>query len=49
MARFVTALASLALSLSIPAPGAFAQTSPAPSTQRDGQQDFDWEIGNWTT
>jgi hypothetical protein len=31
---------------------AMSQPSPAPpgpATQRDGQHDFDWEIGRWTT
>jgi hypothetical protein len=25
------------------------QPAPAPAGARDGQQDFDWEIGNWAT
>ena len=33
----------------MPAPAALAQTAQAPSPARDGQRDFDWEIGTWTT
>ena len=49
MARFISVLAGLALALSLPAPRASAQPGPAPVAQRDGQRDFDWEIGTWTT
>jgi hypothetical protein len=31
------------------APPAFAQTHADQSAARDGQKDFDWEIGTWTT
>ena len=49
MARFISVLAGLALALSLPAARASAQPGPAPVAQRDGQRDFDWEIGTWTT
>lgn len=42
----------LALALAIVgAPPLFAQPaeSPAPAAARDGQRDFDWEIGTWET
>jgi len=32
-----------------PMPAAIAQTAGASTAPRDGQQDFDWEIGSWTT
>ncbi|HEU4650584.1 MAG TPA: hypothetical protein VFS49_04145 [Croceibacterium sp.] len=42
---------ALALTLAGIAPPALAQPAEAapPAAMRDGQRDFDWEIGSWTT
>src|SRR4029453_14194595 len=43
-------LISLSLVVCVPAINTSAQTNPAPtSTVRDGQRDFDFEIGTWKT
>lgn len=47
MIRLPTVL--LAAVLAVPATMASAQQPTAPAVQRDGQYDFDWEIGTWTT
>lgn len=39
----------LAAILIAPASNAAAQEPPTPAAARDGQRDFDWEIGTWTT
>ena len=42
----------LAAILSLWVPAVAAQSAPQPraaTSERDGQQDFDWEIGTWTT
>jgi len=39
----------LAAVLAAPSTVASAQQPAAPVVQRDGQKDFDWEIGTWTT
>lgn len=44
--RIFVAIA-IGLAAIIPAQAAIAQAKPAVST--DGQQDFNWEIGSWTT
>lgn len=50
MARHLIALAAIALGLaSAPAPAAAQQPAAGSATQRDGQRDFDWEMGTWTT
>src|SRR5690606_8422572 len=44
------AIAAVTLLLGGLPPAAAAQQSPAVATERrDGQRDFDWEIGEWTT
>lgn len=48
--RILLCTAPLALSLPALAQQASATTCPAtPAADRDGQKDFDWEIGFWTT
>lgn len=43
-------LISAALCLAaMPAQSALAQSVQPPAPARDGQRDFDWEIGTWTT
>ena len=42
----VIALATLLAGSAVPAS---AYQAAAPPVQRDGQKDFDWEIGTWTT
>lgn len=50
MARRLIVLAGMALVFaSGPVPAAAQQPSTAPAAQRDGQRDFDWEMGTWTT
>jgi len=49
MTQFPTVLAGMTLALASPPSGALAQASPAPSAQRGGQRDFEWETGTWTT
>lgn len=39
----------LAASLPVIASDAASQAQPADAPQRDGQRDFDWEIGRWRT
>ena len=39
----------LAAVLAVSSTVASAQQSAAPVVQREGQKDFDWEIGTWTT
>jgi len=44
------AVAAVALLLGGPPPAVAAQPSPAVAAKsQDGQRDFDWEIGEWTT
>ena len=47
MVRLPTVL--LAAFLAVSSTVASAQRAAAPVVQRDGQKDFDWEIGTWTT
>jgi hypothetical protein len=48
--RLSSAIAAAALLLAIPAMASATQQSPAAvAEKRDGQRDFDWEIGEWTT
>ena len=47
MVRLPTVL--LAAFLAVSSTVASAQQAAAPVVQRDGQKDFDWEIGTWTT
>lgn len=47
MIRLPTVL--LAAILTVSSTFASAQQPAAPVVQRDGQKDFDWEIGTWTT
>ena len=42
----VIALATFLAGSAVPAS---AYQAAAPPVQRDGQKDFDWEIGTWTT
>lgn len=50
MAKRLIVLAGLALALvSAPVPAAAGQPSTASTALRDGQNDFDWEMGTWTT
>ena len=51
MTRFIVAIAvSAALGAMIKSPPAnAAQAAVSPPAARDGQKDFDWEIGTWTT
>jgi hypothetical protein len=51
MVRRLTYFASamLALPFAAPAPAATSQPATAPTVQRGGERDFDWEIGNWAT
>jgi hypothetical protein len=45
-----SAIAAAALLLAVPAGAAATQQAPAAlAEKRDGQRDFDWEIGEWTT
>ena len=49
MQKFGVAVAlTFAVVSGIPSAGA-AQTAPGQASVRDGQKDFDWEIGTWTT
>ena len=47
MVRLPTVL--LAAFLAVSSTVASAQQAAAPVVQRDGQKDFDWEIGTWAT
>jgi hypothetical protein len=51
MVRRLTYFASvmLALPFAAPTPAATSQPATAPTVQRGGERDFDWEIGNWAT
>ena len=50
MAKRLITLAGMALGLALSPTSADAQQpSTAPTAQRDGQKDFDWETGTWTT
>ena len=40
---------ALALAFAGPVPVAVAQSATGSAIQRDGQKDFDWETGTWTT
>jgi hypothetical protein len=48
MPRLAVALI-LAVAMSVPSVPAMAQSATSQPAARDGQKDFDWEIGNWTT
>jgi hypothetical protein len=39
----------IALAFAAVAPGPFPTDAHAAAAERNGQQDFDWEIGTWTT
>jgi len=49
MARFGVGIAVTVVLANIASPPSFAQTTVSQPAARDGQQDFDWEIGTWTT
>lgn len=42
-------IAAIFIILPVPAFAASTAQAPASQSQRDGQHDFDWEIGTWTT
>lgn len=49
-ARLVrNSIAAMILAAAVPAPTIGQQPQPAPVAPRDGQNDFDWEIGTWST
>src|SRR5579884_599709 len=48
MARFVAAILTAALAGAAPS-ASIAQQSVSQTAARDGQKDFDWEIGTWMT
>jgi len=47
--RLIPLIAAIGLVSTSPALPATQETPAAPSVQRDGQRDFDWEIGTWAT
>jgi hypothetical protein len=49
MARFGVGIAVTLVLANIASPPSFGQTTVSQPAARDGQKDFDWEIGSWTT
>jgi hypothetical protein len=49
MARFGVGIAVTLVLANITSPPSFGQTAAKQPAARDGQKDFDWEIGTWTT
>lgn len=47
-ARSILIAAILGLA-AVPAQSVQSTAAPAPASLRDGQRDFDWELGTWTT
>lgn len=49
-ARLIPLMAAIGLVLTSPvSPATAQQPASAPASQRDGQHDFDWEVGSWAT
>src|SRR5690349_5838937 len=49
MARFGVGIAVTLVFANIASPPSFGQPTVSQLAARDGQKDFDWEIGTWTT
>jgi len=49
MRRVHNIMIAIALAATVAPLQSAAQTAPSAASARDGQRDFDWEIGTWTT